>query len=223
MTRVHNGRARRAVQLAIPPVVEGVIWGTADTHRPLETWWPGAIPAASLVKIEGRKSTGKSTVAAAIAASISGGPVVPGWTGPTDRRVLWQSGEEDWDRIVGPRLRRAGVPVGMYGRLTARTTRGDPRRVVLPDDLPILSDAIREGGVGLVVLDPYSSLVGSSIDLSVPQQARLWLELIAETFAAAQAVCLCVGHVRKGRGGDSREAGYGCAETANVMRSIMRC
>ena len=206
-----------------PPLIDGVVWGSAGEQKPLECWWPGAIPAASLVKIEGRKSTGKSTLAAAIAACVSGGPPIPDWTGPTNRRVLWLGGEEDWDRVIAPRLTQAGVPDGMYAFMQGRTNRGEVRRLVLPDDITILQDTLRDGDFGLLVLDPHSSLAHPSVDLAIPQQARLYYETLAQILPSTNTVCLCVGHVRKGRGGDAREAGYGSAEVTNVMRSVLRC
>lgn len=208
---------------APPPAIEGVVWGCQATHRKIDCWWPGSLPAASLVKVEGRKSTGKSTIASAIAASVAGGPVLPGWTGPRNRRIMWQGGEEDWNSVIAPRLTRAGVPDGMYAHLQVRDSHGNMRRPILPDDLLILQDTLREGNFGLLVLDPFSSLCHYSIDLNRPQEARRYLESIAQVIAITDTICLCIGHVKKGRGGDAREAGYFSAEVTNVMRSVLRC
>lgn len=219
-------RSRAVIPNALPsppPPVPGLIWGDRATHRAIDCWWPGALPAGSLVKIEGRKSTGKSTIAAAIAASVSGGPVIPGWTGPRDRRVMWQGAEEDWHSVIGPRLTLAGVPDGMYGFLEVPDSHRAMRRPILPDDLQILQDTLREADIGLLVLDPFSSIAHPAINMKDPQEARRYLESIAQVVALTNTVCLCVGHVRKGRGGDAREAGYFSAEVTNVMRSVMRC
>jgi AAA domain len=220
--RTRRGSATAALPVP-PPLVEGVEWGSATVPRPTEWYWPGAIPAGSLVLSEGRKSTGKSTVAAAIAACVTGGPAIPGWTGPRDGRVLWQGGEESWESVIIPRLVAAGADLGRVGRLQLRDQRGALRRCVLPDDLCLLGDAIREGQVRLIVLDPYISLAHPSLDMRVEQQARLYLESLSQTLADCACVGLLIRHIRKGTGGDSREAGLGSVAISNVARSLMRC
>jgi hypothetical protein len=205
-----------------PPLVEGVEWGSSAVPRKTEWYWPGALPAGSLCLLEGRKSTGKSTVAAAIAACVTCGPVIPGWTGPRDGRVLWQAGEEAWDSVVIPRLIAAGADLQRVGRLQLRDSRGQLRRCVLPDDIVYLQDAIREGGVRVLVLDPYISLAHPSLDMRVEQQARVYLEGLAQTLAECDCLGLLIRHLRKGCGGDAREAGLGSVAISNVARSLLR-
>lgn len=219
-------RGRRAPRVALPappPVVEGVDWACAATARPTEWYWPGAIPGGSIVLLEGRKSTGKSTIAAALAACATGGPVIPGWCGPRDGRVIWCGAEEGWESVCVPRLRAAGADLARVGRIQLRDSRGQPRRCVLPDDCVILQEAIREGGVRLLVLDPYVSLAHPSLDVRVEQQARIYLETLGGVLDATGCVGVLIRHLRKGRGGDAREAGLGSVAVGNVARSLIRC
>lgn len=208
---------------APPPKIDGVEWACATKAVPTEWYWPGAIPAGSLVLLEGRKSTGKSTVAAAVVASCTGGPVIPGWTGPRDGRVVWAGSEESWESVVVPRLSAAKARLGSVARIHCRDGRGERRRMVLPDDLCILADVLREGRVKLLVLDPYISLAHPSLDMRVEQQARMYLESLADTLSSVGCVGLLVRHIRKGTGGDSREAGLGSVAISNVARSLLRC
>lgn len=208
---------------APPPNIDGVEWASATQARPTDWYWPGAIPAGSLVLLEGRKSTGKSTVAAAIVACCTGGPVIPGWSGPRDGRVVWAGSEESWESVVVPRLSAAQADLGRIARVHCRDGRGERRRMVLPDDLCILSDVLRDGAVRLLVLDPYISLAHPSLDMRVEQQARLYLESLADTLSAVGCVGLLIRHIRKGTGGDSREAGLGSVAISNVARSLLRC
>ena len=71
MSRPRKGSRRDAAAAAMPappPNIDGVEWACSSAARPTDWYWPGAIPAGSVVLLEGRKSTGKSTVAAAIVA-----------------------------------------------------------------------------------------------------------------------------------------------------------
>jgi len=95
--------------------------------------------------------------------------------------------------------------------------------MVLPDDLSILGDVLREGHVKLLVLDPYISLAHTSLDMRVEQQARVYLESLADVLASVGCVGILIRHIRKGSGGDSREAGLGSVAISNVARSLLRC
>lgn len=223
-TRKNRRRdAAAAVMPVPPPDIDGVEWACSARAVPTDWYWPGAVPAGSLILLEGRKSTGKSTVAAAIVACLTGGPMIPGWTGPRDGRVIWSGSEESWESVIVPRLTAARADLSRIGRVHCRDGRGEPRRMVLPDDLCVLSDAIRDGGVRLLVLDPYISLAHPSLDMRVEQQARLYLESLADTLSRLGCVGLLIRHIRKGTGGDSREAGLGSVAISNVARSLMRC
>ncbi len=222
-----KSRRRRDVAAEVmpapPPEIDGVEWASSARARPTDWYWPGAVPAGSLVLLEGRKSTGKSTVAAAIVACLTGGPMIPGWTGPRDARVIWSGSEESWESVIVPRLTAAGADLARIARVHCRDGRGERRRMVLPDDLCLLSDAVRDGGVKLLVLDPYISLAHPSLDMRVEQQARLYLESLADTLGNLGCVGLLIRHIRKGTCGDSREAGLGSVAISNVARSLLRC
>lgn len=206
-----------------PPTVDGVSWAMHAEQVSTSWLWPGAIPAHCVVLLEGRKATGKSTVAASIAASITGGPTLPGWIGPRDRRVLWQASEDAWDSVVVPRLAAAKADLSRIGRSEGIQQQQRRRPLSLPDDMLFLRDLIVDTQAGLLVLDPYISLAHSSIDIRVEQQARSYLDALASVAAETRCTCLLLRHLRKGRGGDARESGLGSVAVANAARSILRC
>lgn len=185
--------------------------------------WEGAIPTKSLVILEGRKSTGKSTVAAALAAACTGGPSPPGATMPAGRRVLWSTSEDDWDAVVMPRIVAAGGDPAKILRCSPVDHHGHPRPLCLPDDTELLSDGCRAAGVGLIVLDPFVSLASPAIDLRAEQSCRQYLDPLAQLCRDCDLTCILVRHLRKGLGGDAREAGLGSVAVANAARAILRC
>lgn len=223
MSQTNGRQRRRSASADLPPPVEGLVWGARRRPRKRQWYLPGSIPGGSIVLLEGRKGTGKSSMAAAFAAAAAGGPTVPGWSGPTDATVIWCAGEDSWDYAVLPRLLAAGVPTGRVAQFLPRDKGKLPRRPVLPGDLDLLASAISQSKTRLLILDPYSSLAHPDIDLRIPQQARQYLEPLSSLLAETDCVGVLIRHLRKGTGGDAREQGLGCVEISNVARSIMRC
>lgn len=226
MTQSANRTRRRRSTAAMPEpqsAIDGLSWASDAAAEPTDWYWPGAIPSGSLVLLEGRKSTGKSTVAASIAACVTGGPVVPGWSGPRNGRVVWAGSEESWESVIVPRLKAAQADLSRVGRVSLLDSKLMPRKMVLPDDLFLLADILRNGSVRVLILDPYISLAHPGLDMRVEQQARLYLESLADTLAQNDCVGLLIRHIRKGTSGDTREAGLGSVAISNVARSLLRC
>jgi len=173
--------------------------------------------------IEGRKAVGKTTFAAALAASMTGGPCVPGWTGPRNKRVFWFASEDRWESEILPRLSAAGAPLEMIGRILPLQIAGRMRRMVLPDDIEELSSRVLACNVGMLVLDPYISLANRMLDMRVEQQVRSYFEPLADLSWRADCLSLCTRHLRKGTSGDAREHGLGSVAVSNVARAVLRC
>lgn len=219
-------RKKRGVGVAPTPhaqPVEGLTWASQAVPGRTEWILPGVIPGSAITVVEGRKSVGKSTVLAAIAAAWTGGPSIPGWTGPTDGRVIWVASEDAWDSVVVPRLNAAAANLDRVGRLLLPVQGGQPRRPRIPEDLKFIEDAVRDSGARLLVLDPYVSLAPPGLDVRVEQHARTYLEPLGDICARCNATALLSRHLRKGQGGDAREAGLGSVAVANVARSVLRC
>ncbi len=215
--------APEAAQANPPPTVPGLKWANAEQPRAQLWYWPGAIPAGALVMLEGRKATGKSTIAAAIAAAVTGGPAPVGWCGPRDGRVIWESAEDSWGAVVIPRLAAAGATLARVARLENVQQSLGKRKPKLPGDISYLDDLILSANIRLLIVDPFLSLASSLIDVRIEQQAREYLDPLAEVCERRGCVALLLRHVRKGTAGDAREHGMGSVAITNVARSLMRC
>ncbi len=209
----------------LPPVppIDGLIPASATETVALSWVWPGAIPTSTIVLVEGRKSVGKSSVLAAIAASWTGGPPLPGWTGPRAGRVLWVASEDSWGGVVVPRLRAAAANLDCVYQHLLPVPGQQGRRPRIPEDLGAMEDMIRGARISLVILDPYISLAPAGLDVRVEQQARAYLEPLADLCFRHDVTALLSRHIRKGAGGDARESGMGSVAIGNVARSILRC
>ena len=91
-------------------VVEGFL-GLGMDEEPIQWLWPGYIPLGSLTLIEGESASGKSFLAADIAARVSRGQPWPGRVpGPQlAGDVLYVSFEDNRQTVLAPRLRQAGA------------------------------------------------------------------------------------------------------------------
>jgi len=211
-----NGRTRR------PDHIDGV--GTAALEAPLPVrWhWRGAIQRAALCLIDGRKGTGKSTLLAALAAALSGGPTPPGWTTSPGRGVLWIGTEEDYRSVVWPRLDACGAAMVRCYRPDLRTSDGRPRGLRLPSGLDDLEELLSRLDIGALILDPIGAALDPGLSLTDEQQARLYLEPLAELASKRDLTILAARHLRKGSAGDVRDHGLGSVAVGNVARSVLR-
>jgi KaiC/GvpD/RAD55 family RecA-like ATPase len=85
--------------------------GLGMDEKPIEWLWPGYVPIGKLTLIEGESASGKSFVAADIAARVSRGQPWPGRIQGPQRAwdVLYVSFEDSREDTLVPRLRMAGA------------------------------------------------------------------------------------------------------------------
>jgi hypothetical protein len=217
-----NGRPKR-LRRKPPPQVDGVTWFPDIKEGRIEWLWPGAIPRGVIVIIEGKKEKGKSTMLVSIIACATGGPELPGWTGPRDMRVLIAASEDSFEKVIKPRLRAAGAIMERVGRLDLKNTEDSSKQLVLPDNLDQVKQRMQDAGASLLVLDPHISLKSPSLDVRFEDQAKQYLDPLAAMLQEINATALLARNLRKGRGGDALDAGLGGVGVGNTARSILRC
>jgi putative DNA primase/helicase len=144
--------------------------GLGMDEKAIEWLWPAYIPVGKLTLIEGESASGKSFVAADIAARVSRGQPWPGRIqGPQlAGDVIFVSLEDSREDTLAPRLRQAGAQMSRFQFLTAVSTydalkkKGETvknRRPGFDQDLVHLEHAIRANeNVRLVVIDSLPTL-----------------------------------------------------------------
>ena len=207
----------------VPPRVEGVVWTTSEAECNQEFLLPGFVPKGHLVILEGRKGTGKTTFAASLAACVTGGPMIPGYVGPRSGRVLWVPSEESYRDVSAARLAYVGAVAGRFGTWEVPEEEGRTRRPVLPDDVDALRDIIWRAHIVLLVLDPFASLKCYTLDLTQESAVRAYLDPLAAACHETGCTALLLRNVKKGLGGDVRDAGRGSGSIGDVARSVIRC
>lgn len=167
---------------------------------PVDWQWPGWVAGAKLHLIGGAPGTGKTTVALALAATVSSGGRWPdGSRAHAGNVVIW-SGEDDNADTLNPRLRAAGADLRRVHVVSGVIDQGrsyafDPAR-----DMDALRDALRElPDVRLMVIDPIVSAISG--DSHKNAEVRRGLQPLVDLAGELRCALLGVTHFSKGTGG----------------------
>jgi putative DNA primase/helicase len=150
-----------------------LVRGSSLRPRPIRWLWPGWLAKGKLHVIAGRPGTGKTSIALALAATVTAGGRWPDGTGADPGNVLLWSGEDDCRDTLAPRLLASGADLGrcfFVGDMQAH----DGRRPFDPaQDLPALARAAREvGEVRLMVVDPIVAAIRGDSHKNASDPAR---------------------------------------------------
>jgi hypothetical protein len=178
--------------------------------------WTGRIPAAKLTILEGDPGLGKSTVAGAVAAFVTGADTasqqLPGAGAVRSSSVLIASAEDGLADTLVPRLRAAGARLGKISFLEGI----DLGRT---DHLFALRREIEADKAALVVIDPLMAYL-SGVDSYRDQDVRRVLGQLADVAGATGAGVLMIRHRRKADG-PAIYSGGGSIGIAAAARSVL--
>lgn len=162
--------------------------------------WPGYLAAGKLHLIAGAPGTGKTTIAAALAATITCGGHWPDGSKAERGSVVFWSGEDDNADTLNPRLRAAGADMSRVLTVDGIQDLGvrcpfDPAR-----DLEALRGALATSpDVRLIVIDPLVSAITG--DSHKNAEVRRGLQPLVDMAGQLRCALLGVTHFSKGTGG----------------------
>lgn len=196
----------------------------ADVEAESVRWaWNKWLTRGKLHVFDGDPGMGKSTIMAAIAASVTAGvPWPDGSAVPEEARggVVFMTAEDDPATTIRPRMEAAGADVSRITVIsTIPTANGAGRLPILPDDVDIIIEACKQIGAKLLVIDPVTAYLGGA-NSHVDADVRGALVALAVAAEEAGIAVVLIRHLNKSTGGSALYRGGGSIAFAGLARVV---
>lgn len=177
---------------------------------------PNWLPKRSLTLLAGREGLGKSTIACDIAAQatrgeLSGAPM----------RVAYLATEDSPSITVKPRLEAAGADLDNVFFFEVSTETGSAGALTLPGDTGLLTRALVDNDVHLVILDAAKSAMHGSLDGYRDDDVRQFLEPLAAMADNHDIAVLGLVHFGKRESTDPGKLILGSIAWSQIARSVL--
>lgn len=184
----------------------------------------GFIPTGTVTLITGDKATGKSTLLTAVAASVMGGPSLPGKGKPgKPGNVCWLTREESYGADVVPRLHASGVKQMQRLRVPVSSTATDSAADwAIPRDMGKLREWIDKQKIRLLILDPLATWCDPPDTVYQPTLCRPMMEALVRLASETGCTITPIVHLNKDESRSLLGRTLGAGELNNVCRSVVR-
>lgn len=175
--------------------------GADITPQPITWIWPGWLPAGKLTILAGAAGTGKTTLALALAAILTGGGRWPdGAVSRVKGNVLIWSSEDVADDTLVPRLLASGADLARCHFIEGIAENGQSVPFDPSQDIVELHRAVKAiGGVSLLLIDPIVSAVAG--DMHRANDVRRSLQAVVDFADAHDCAVIGITHFAKGGAG----------------------
>ncbi|MGU3501885.1 AAA family ATPase [Mycobacterium sp. C31M] len=197
----------------IASVAKGRTW----TAPEVET--DGRIACGMVSIAAGREGSGKSSFGIWLTARVTRG-TLPGAHYGQPKAVFYLATEDSWKHTLVPRLMAAGADMRKVGRIEVVQHKGAVVTLSLPDDTELLTQAIIDNGVALVVVDPLMSTLGQGLDANGSRDVRTALEPLAAMADRTGAAVVGIAHFNKASGLDSLSRITGSGAFKDIPRAV---
>ena len=190
--------------------------------QPIRWLWPHWLALGKLHILAGAPGQGKTTLALAMAATVTIGGYWPDGSRCEAGNILIWSGEDDPADTLLPRLLAAGARQERCHFIEGtRTEDGEVQPFDPARDLQMLLQAIQQiGGIRLLVIDPVVSAVTG--DSHKNTEVRRALQPLVDLAAACDCSVLGITHFAKGgQGTDPAQRVVGSVAFTAVARVVM--
>ncbi len=214
--RAKNGHAKKN---GTRPA-HGVLLSEVEPERVEWLWWP-RIPLGKITVLDGDPGNGKSALSTDLAARLSTGRTFPDGQECEAGGVVVMNAEDGLADTIRPRLDAAG---GDPSRVLSLATipvgeDGDERHLSIPEDIPIMEEAIASIGAKLLVIDPLMAFLSMNASSHKDQDVRRALAPLARMAERTGAAVLLVRHLNKAQGGSALYRGGGSIGIIGAARS----
>lgn len=170
----------------------------------IEWLWLHWLALGKLHLIAGAPETGKTTIALAMSATISGGGRWPDGAPSKLGNVLIWTSEDSLADTIKPRLVRMDADLTRISFIIAQRAADGKQRAFSPaTDMPALIDAAKKiaGGVQLLIIDPIVAAIGSKANSHNNAETRNSLQPVVDFAESTNCAVLGISHFTKGTGG----------------------
>jgi hypothetical protein len=195
---------------------------SAVMDKKIDWLWENRLAYGMSSILDGDPDLGKSTIMADLAARVSRGWAMPPSNSRTPVREphnVLVLNAEDPEFVIKTRLRLAGADLERVFILGG-VQRGDVEDdVLLPFDLDLIAETIREQAIRLVEIDPFKAYLAGEIDARSDQDVRRCLKRLMKVAEATDAAFLTSRHLNKLQGGPALYRGSDSIGIIGAARS----
>lgn len=195
--------------------------GAVLKPAPVRWLWGHWLAKGKLHILAGAPGQGKTTIAMAIAATVTVGGRWPDGTHCAAGNVLIWSGEDDHADTLAPRLMAAGADLARCFFIDGARSDGEMQPFDPAHDLATLHEAIDKiGGCSLLIVDPVVSAVTG--DSHKNTEVRRALQPLVDLAAKSDCAVLGITHFAKGgQGNDPSQRVVGSVAFTAVARVVL--
>jgi len=178
--------------------------------------WKPYIPLGKITLLQGDPGSGKTFIAANIAAAVSTGKPLPygDIENPVQGNVIYQTAEDGIADTLKPRLIQAGADCSKIFTITEETT-----NLTLTDER--LEEAIKQLKPRLLIIDPLQAYIGAETDLHRANEVRPKLAHIARLAETYEMAVILVMHLNKNGSTKGIYRGLGSIDIPAASRSVL--
>jgi hypothetical protein len=174
--------------------------------------WEPYIPLGKITIIQGDPSSGKTTIALAVAAAVTKGAALPDGVNAVPGNVIFQTAEDGLADTIKPRLEQLGADCARVHVIDE-----GERPLSLSDER--IEQAIVKMKASMFVLDPIQGYIGG-VDMHSVNGIRPLMKRLALVAERTGCACILIGHLNK-KGGKAQYRGLGSIDIYAAARSVL--